>query len=557
VQSRLTLPGQLGVLLGSLGARARVVTIIAAATLAVGAAPADAESLVDDTVADFAAASASTWVTEPGSVRLRPMVLSEGFDDPGPTLPATLTSEQWSPPGGTAIVGSGSLTIDGTRVHPPDTAQTAPEVLELRATFANTPFQHVGLGITFNEPPWAMFSTGGGALDTGLYARTRDADGNGTDQQLVAIEPLEPHTYRIEWSPTEVRYFVDGTPVATHTVAIAGTLRPVASDFTDGSGTLEIDWLGVGSNPASGVFESRVHDASDARAVWENLTATSTGGTVEIETRVGNTSSPDMTWSSWQALGAGGAVASPIRRYIQYRASLSGGSPSLDRVEIGYEVDDVAAAAVIDDVDVNGAVATVRFSSPATDVDRLECRLGDAPGAVFSTCTSPKQFAGLGTGSYTVFVRAVDDAGNVGSVVQEGFTIEAPPASGGGQGAGTTPPSVPDVEPDETAPAIDVLTRSARASGSGLVVLRVSCPDDEVRCRLSVRLRHGRSSSQRKTASVLGGKQVRVRLRLPKATRMLLVERGRLRVTALVTARDEAGNVETTKHKFTLRPPSA
>jgi hypothetical protein len=544
--------------------RAVFVAVGAAAVLAFGTASAAAApaTLVDDTFAEFAAApgGTGTWVTEPGAVRLRPTALSEAFDGPGPDLPATLTSVAWNAPDGSAVVGAGALTLDGVRVHPAATTLAAPQELEFRATFANALNQHVGLGTDFDTGAWAMFSTGN-AEPPRLYVRTRKSDLTAIQNDPIAgIEnPLGPHTYRIEWLPTEVRYFVDGDLVATHLIEITTPMRPVASDFTAGGGAITIDWLGLGPDPASGVFESRVLDAGDERAVWGALTATASGGgTIGFETRTGNTATPDGAWSPWQPTGAGGAIASPIRRYIQYRATLSQGSPILDRVEIAYEVDTVAPSAVIDGVDVSGGSASVRFSSPDADLDRFECRLGAA--GSFASCVSPQAFAGLSTGSYTVFVRAVDDAGNVSPVVERGFVIPAPPSSGGQDQGGTTspPPDNPAPEPelDETAPAVEVLTRSARASRTGLVALRVSCPDDEVRCRVTLRLQHGRMSSRRKTVALLGGKGARISVRLPNAARTRLAERGRLRVIALVTARDDAGNVATIRHRFVLRAPS-
>jgi hypothetical protein len=703
---------------------ALTVCAVALAAAPAGAAPA---SLVDDAAADFAAATpgTSTWVTEPGSVRLRPTVLSEGFDDLGPDLPATLESVAWNPPAGSATVGSGSLTVDGVRVHPPAATQTAPEALEFRATFASSALQHVGFGNTLEGAPWAIFSTGDDG--TGLSVRTQAP--SEAEEDPIATDPLVPHVYRIEWAPTEVRYLVDDVVVATHEIAIATPMRPIASDFAAGSDAIKIDWLGMGAYSTPGVFESRVHDAGDQRAVWGDLTATATGGgTVTFETRSGKVPTPDATWSDWQPTGTAGAIASPIGRYIQYRATLSdtnGISPSLDRVEIGYEVDNVlpvaaiddvtvagdtatvsfssadqdvdrleckvgaaatfmtctsprdfaglasgsytvfvravddagnvgaavereftvdldAPATVIDDVVVAGAVASVHFSSAAGDVDRFECGLGpdvanvvfatcsspnefpglasgsykvfvravdeagnvgapverqftvdlDAPAAVidgvtvaggtatvrfssadldldrlecrlgaaatFATCTSPKEFAGLASGSYTVFVRAIDTAGNVSPVVERPFTVPDPPVSGGGQN--TTPPTGTDppvVAPDETAPAVVLLTRSARASATGLVTLRVSCPDSELRCRMTVRLTRGRARSRPKRVNVDGGERAKVRLRLPSALRSLLLARDGLKVTAVITARDLAGNLKTVKRKITLRPPSA
>lgn len=461
VLARVTVPGRF------------VVAICVAAT---GAAPAGAAAapLVDDSAAEFAAATptASTWVTEPGSVRLRPSGLSEGFDAAG--LPASLTSVSWNPPAGNAAVGSGSLTVDGVRVHPPANTQTAPDVLEFRATFANTALQHAGFGDTLEVAPWAIFSTGGGG--TGLSVRTQPP-GAPAINEPIAADPLVPHVYRIEWAPTEVRYLVDDVVVATHAIAIAAPMRAVASDIAAGSGVITIDWLGTGAPASPGVFESRVHDAGDARAVWGGLTAVATG--VGMETRSGNVSTPDGTWSGWQPIGAAGAIASPMGRYIQYRATLSGSSPALDRVEIDYEI---------------------------------------------------------------------DAAGNVGPVV-------GPPQSGGVQSS-TANGTDPVQARDATAPKVRLLTRSARVSAAGLVAVRIRCLGDEDRCRLTVRMEHGRVRSARQTVSVAGGKAATVRLRLPTSTRSVLAARSRLKVTAVVTVRDLAGNARTVRRNVMLSTPA-
>ena len=547
---------------------------ILAAGIALAPATAVAAPLVDDDAAEFAAGAPldGTWVTEPGAVSLRRAVVSEGFDGPGL---GSLASTPWTPDG-VATVGSGAVTLDGTLVHTVP-AFEGPQSLEFRATFADAPLQHVGLGDTLGGPAWAIFSTGGGSLSTGIYARSWEDGGTAVNEPL-SIDPLVAHVYRIEWSSTDVKYFVDGELVAGHAVAIAGPMRPVASDFHHGSGALTLDWLGMGAYPTSGVFESRVHDAGDTRAVWGRLTTETSGdGAIEVETRAGDTATQDATWSEWQPVGAAGEIASPIGRYVQYRASLShpsGGSPSLERVEIEYEIDTVPPSAEIDGVDVSGAAATVRFSSPDADVARFECRLG---AAAFAMCASPRVFTGLTSGaSYTVSLRAVDTTGNTGAPVSRMFTVPKPPGATTPSPGPTTPspgpttpppgpttpppgsttPPPPGPELDDTPPAVQVLTRSARANRKGVVALRVACPDDEVRCRVAVRLKDGRKLAGRKTAGVAGGKRGQLKVRLKKATRTRLAALGRLRLTVVVTARDEAGNTETRKLKLTVRSPA-
>ena len=62
------------------------------------------------------------------------------------------------------------------------------------------------------------------------------------------------------------------------------------------------------------------------------------GTQIAYDTRSGATPQPDGSWSAWQPVGAGGAIASPAARYIQYRARMTSStgvvSPTLKRVQI-------------------------------------------------------------------------------------------------------------------------------------------------------------------------------------------------------------------------------
>ncbi len=87
---------------------------------------------------------------------------------------------------------------------------------------------------------------------------------------------------------------------------------------------------GVGG--ADAVWTSKVLDAG-LRATWGRLAWRSdtdappgaprsqTGGALELQTRTGNTETPDSTWSPWSAaLAAPGDVKSPAARFVQVRA---------------------------------------------------------------------------------------------------------------------------------------------------------------------------------------------------------------------------------------------
>jgi WD40 repeat protein len=95
---------------------------------------------------------------------------------------------------------------------------------------------------------------------------------------------------------------------------------------------------------ARGTFTSKVKDtdtvSSWGRVRWDALLPK--GTELQVQTRAGNTSAPDTTWSEWSPpyLGTEGApVASERARFIQVRASLighEGTSPVLDGVVLAF-----------------------------------------------------------------------------------------------------------------------------------------------------------------------------------------------------------------------------
>jgi hypothetical protein len=316
----------------------------AAAVLAIGPASALATpgSFTDDNYADFAAGTVTNaWTVEPGEVRLlRTTALgTTNFD----ALPSGWTTTPWSMGGSVSITG-GSASVDGASIHDGEASGTfQQQTLEFRATFSGQEGEHVGLGNDFNGGPWAMFSTGPVGATPGFWARTLMA-GSGTpvDIQLPAnIVPTVSHLYRIDWTATGVTFYVDGVDVGTSSDVIpTGTMRPVASDLAPGGGSVKVDWLNLGPYPATGSFESRVFDAgTDPDVTWGSLVASAAAGAPVMETRTGNTPTPDGSWSQFQGL-SGNVITSPRARYIQYRTTtLSAAKPSLESVQIDYDVD--------------------------------------------------------------------------------------------------------------------------------------------------------------------------------------------------------------------------
>jgi sugar lactone lactonase YvrE len=89
-----------------------------------------------------------------------------------------------------------------------------------------------------------------------------------------------------------------------------------------------------------GSIESDVFD-SGMYSLWGRLSfeVNLNGGQVAMATRSGNLDRPQKNWSAWAAVPAGpkgGRVASPAARFVQWKATLAGGSPELDSVDVAY-----------------------------------------------------------------------------------------------------------------------------------------------------------------------------------------------------------------------------
>jgi hypothetical protein len=90
----------------------------------------------------------------------------------------------------------------------------------------------------------------------------------------------------------------------------------------------------------TGTYTSSIRDAQGT-ANWGRISWTGEGS-VELQTRSGNTSSPDSTWSDWSApitSSEGDAIKSPPARFIQWKATLkksAAASPKLREVALSY-----------------------------------------------------------------------------------------------------------------------------------------------------------------------------------------------------------------------------
>ena len=120
---------------------------------------------------------------------------------------------------------------------------------------------------------------------------------------------------------------------------------------------------------AEGIYESSVLDAK-AAAAWGSMWWRANGNVV-LETRSGNTETPNETWSAWQTVPAGsqrGKVASPRSRYLQWRGILkAGAAPSiLNEVAVAFLARNIAPEVLA----INILPANVGLiANPAPQVD--------------------------------------------------------------------------------------------------------------------------------------------------------------------------------------------
>jgi len=199
---------------------------------------------------------------------------------------------------------------------------------------------------------------------------------------------------------------------------------------------------------SSGTWTSAVMDQTYV-ASWTSLTAsvtTPSDSTITYETR---TSTDKVTWSSWEAV-SGGTIASPVRRYIQVKATLTAStgqsvSPTLASVTITYAGDSTAPtnASVFTGSSASaGGTALVSGSSysyaapyftwsGATDahssVSGYYVYFGTSSSADPETAGNLQTTAAytvttpLSNGTYYLRVKTKDSAGNISSAIS-GFT---------------------------------------------------------------------------------------------------------------------------------------
>ncbi len=354
-------------------------------------------SLVDTTVADFAAgvrdAALSIGQVGDGELLLLPTASAEFT---GSALPAGWSVSPWTS-GGSATVGGGRVAVQGALLGT-DTSYN-PGTVEFAASFSGHPFQSVGIGTDFNNPPWAFFTTGSGGA---FYARTNN--GSASAETVLPTALLSgTHRFRIDWTASGVAYWVDGALVASHAVSLSPPLRLLISDFVVDGGSVAVNWIRVGPYPTSSIFTSRVMDAQ-APVSWANVAWTSSvpaGTALSLSAHFGNTPIPDSTWTGYVSLPASGTL--PTSRFVQYQAAFSGDgttTPVLENVTFtatssGPTISVADVTVTEGDSGTSPAVFTLTLSAP------MSVPVSVSYATVDGTATSGDYVTTSGTATFT------------------------------------------------------------------------------------------------------------------------------------------------------------
>jgi hypothetical protein len=191
--------------------------------------------------------------------------------------------------------------------------------------------------ISANQPKSALYKIdAGGAGDalwdsreTIAFAITVDTNGEvlvGTGQKgrIYSIKPAQNPLLLTQSSEDQTARFVR---IGSQVYAAASNLGKLFR-LSSESGV-------------NGTYTSSVRDAQST-ANWGRISWVGEGA-IDLQTRSGNTTNPDSTWSDWSEAvtnSEGNAIKSPPARYIQWRATLKrgapGSSPRLREVTISY-----------------------------------------------------------------------------------------------------------------------------------------------------------------------------------------------------------------------------
>ena len=171
--------------------------------------------------------------------------------------------------------------------------------------------------------------------------------------------------------------------------------------------------------------------------------------------------------------------------------------------------------------------STPTFSLGGTGASSFKCSVD---GGAYNACSAKFTTASLGDGAHTLGVKASDQAGNEDAT-----------------------PATRSFRVDTTPPRVRIRPAKPRASESGVIKLRVSCPVTEyAQCRGTLVLLKKKSKKSKRYRAARG-KTVTVKLQLTDAALAQLQADGVLPVTASAASSDLLGNRRMVKRKLRVR----
>jgi hypothetical protein len=269
------------------------------------------------TSADAGSHTFSATLETAGTQSLTANDTQDGLSGSQTAITVTGQPSQWQQ---TTVADFSAGTLSGTIL-----TNTSGGEVQLAPSFQDD-FNGSALSSAWTVNSWA--SAGGGP--------SVDVNGATTGVSLGAL-PTGFHVYEVRPVSGGFQFCVDGVLQTT----IAGTFPPgtplrmaLSAYWGAPQPSLQADWVRVANYPPSGTFLSSVFDAGRA-ATWGTASWVATvpsGTTLTVQTRSGNTPTPDSTWSAWSAVSNGGTVSSPAGQYLQYRLVFTTTDPGLTPV---------------------------------------------------------------------------------------------------------------------------------------------------------------------------------------------------------------------------------
>jgi len=243
--------------------------------------------------------------------------------------------------------------------------------------------------------------------------------------QYCMAKPGAEQSVHNDWKATQIDFYVDDA-LAT---SLAATLNnPMGAWISVGptGHPLAADWARVLQYPVtSGTYTSTFLDAGSS-TTWQTLAWTGTLPASTSLTPQTRTSVDGTTWSAYQALGSGGAIASPAGRYLQYQLGFSGtttASPLVGTVTVAFGGAGSGSARVQNSAPAQQKPAPANALVHPPTITTISPASGPPTGGTTVTITG----TGFGAGARVIFGEA--PATNVKVISANEITVTVPAAA--------------------------------------------------------------------------------------------------------------------------------